>query len=73
MKLGSAERLRKDVSDHVGCRAIDDDGVAVLDSLPDEVESHINVLGTRVKCRVLRQRDGTLIVAKESGGGVGKE
>ena len=66
MKLGLAERLRENISDHVSCWAIDDGGMALLDSLLTD----INVFSTSMEGGVLRENDSPLIIAKKSGGGV---
>ena len=73
MKLGSAERLREYISDHVSCWAINDGSVALLDSLPNEVESDVDVLSTSMEGGVFREDNSPLIIAEKSGGGVGKE
>lgn len=70
LELGQG--LGEDVGCHVVCGAIDESECAICDSLPDEVEVDVNVLGPGMVVVFNGKLDRSLVVAVECGWGRGK-
>ena len=69
LHLGRGQRLGKGVGYHVVRQAINEPDGALLDNPANPVVPHVDVLRAQVVLVVTRERDGHLIVRKQSGGG----
>jgi hypothetical protein len=70
LQLETIESFGKSISNHVVGGTINEGGAALHDGLANEMEMNVDMLGTRVVRGILRQRNSTLIITKESGGGI---
>jgi len=69
LHLGRGQCLGEGVGHHVIRGAVDKPDGALLDDPADPMVLHINVLRARVVLVVMCERDGHLVVGKQSGGG----
>ena len=68
VKLWMCEGFREDVCYHIVHRAISEGHNLGIDSLTDEMKMSANVLQVSMESGIFWKRDGSLIVAEDSGG-----
>jgi superfamily I DNA and RNA helicase len=68
VELWTREGLREDVGYHIVRRAISQGDNLGIDSLTDEMKMSVDVLRASMESGIFRKRDGSLIVAEDSGG-----
>lgn len=68
LNFSRRKSFRKRVSDHIFSGTKYQTNLPLLDDPANEMEAHVNVLCARMVLMVLRERNGGLVVGKESRG-----